>query len=41
MNGGGLLKRDNAEKLISLVDHLEDVTDMRCITDLLLLENNQ
>ena len=41
VNGGGLLKRENAEKLISLVDHLEDVTDMRSITDLLLLENNQ
>lgn len=41
VNGGGLLKRENAEKLIALTDRLEELEDMREITDLLLLENNR
>ena len=41
VNGGGLLKPENARKLIDLVDRLEELPDMREITDLLLAENNQ
>lgn len=41
VNAYGLLKKENAEKLIELVDRLEEIEDMRCITNLLLAENNQ
>lgn len=40
VNASGLLKRENAEKLVDLVDRLEDLEDIRCITDLLLAEHN-
>ena len=35
----GLIKHSAAEKLIELVNHLEDIEDMREITDLLVPEN--
>ncbi len=41
VNAYGLITQENARKIIDLIDRLEEVEDMRQITDLLLPENNR